>query len=131
HDPPPPEIYTLSLHDALPILRPGAVLLVRAVRPDGAVRRPPRRRGEPAVARRPGRTHLVGVLAGGRPPGRHLDRRPPPRHAPGSPPYRLRRPGRCLPPHRPRYPRQGDRPRLIPRTQAGKLQSIAVHSSLT
>src|SRR6185295_20380511 len=39
-------------------LRPGAVLLVRAVRPDGAVRRPPRRRGEPALARRPGRTNL-------------------------------------------------------------------------
>src|SRR6266516_907923 len=84
-------------------LRPGAVLLVRAVRPDGAVRRPPRRRRQAAVARRPGRTHLVGVLAGGWPPGRDLDRRPPPRHAPGPSPHRIRRPGRSLPSHRSRH----------------------------
>ena len=45
-------------------VRPGALLLVGAVRPDGAVRRAAHRRGPAGVARRPGRPGLVGVLAG-------------------------------------------------------------------
>ena len=80
-------------------LGPGALLLVRAVGPDGAVRRsPPRGR----TASCGGRTATVGrVLAGRRPAGRRAHRRPAARPRAGPPADAARRDGRRRPARRP------------------------------
>src|SRR5215469_13471322 len=64
-------------------LRPGALLLVGAVRADGPVLRAPHRRRPAGVARGHRRPRLDGVLAGRGQPGRHggaADRGQPERH---------------------------------------------------
>lgn len=87
---------------AAPRLRPRPVLLVRAVRPLRAVRRPPRGRRHPGVARRRGGRGLVGVLAARRRPGGRARRGPPARPRPGPQAHRFG--------GRPR-PGEGGRPR--------------------
>ena len=75
-----------------------------------------RRRRPPRLARRPGRRHLVGLLAvrGHAPADRGADREPPPRPAAGPPLDRGRRRGRRRPPRRSRRRGQGRCPASTP-----------------